>query len=473
MKSADPRPTGRRRYLRRALVPALLVGLVAGCRLLEHEVAKPAAASPLQVFVAVDHSSSYGVDSTRVRRSSAQQTFAAAKRRLRDVLGAELKHGDELVGVVPFTDEEMADLSNRIPSGSIRIDSTRTADRDAEVNLTLDGIELRPPTDNYRTVYGQAQEAALDRFVQLGTPLDQRLVIFLTDELGSEAAPGSEVPPEAFRHAYTLVFRATPSGALRLTPNDLLAELVAGEDSDAAGYIEAVRTAYRAANPVAVTTMRIDRVAYMALVVVLAGLGARRLIVRRRTVARAPRLENAFFSAQAGAVVLDAANLVLPEQPTDYVVDGGAVQVSEVRRLDNGRVHIVFADAPAPGDHLLQVQTSAGPLSHAFDVLPSRRAEVYELSIARVTDLAHPRSMKLGTTEVELLEGFGLKSSLLARREGDRLVLRPRGGRVRAEDGAEIVGHRTLLLSDVLSRTLVLDLEDEHETVELSLRRAS
>jgi hypothetical protein len=455
-------------------VPALFAAVLAtGCGLLEEEVWQPAPSAPLDLFVGVDNSWTYGVDSARVRRAAAPDAFAASKRRLFDVLASVLAHGDEIVGIVPFTDERVPELGNRIPSGRMQIDSTRKADLHAELNMVLDGIQLRPPTERYATVYGQVLDAALVRFGELGTPPEQRLILVLTDEIGSEAVQGSEVPPEAFRQAYVLVFRAAPSGELSLTPNARLTELVPVGGVGAEAYIEAVRTAYREGHPVRVMEKRFDRMAFIAVLLLLATAGAGLHFVRRRRAARAPRLDGAFFSPQAGAVVVSATNLDLPTTPVDYLVDGGATPVTEVRRLD-GRVHLVLGEELPPGPHRLVVQAPTGPFSAVFSVQPRPRQEAYQLSVARVTDLANPRSMPLDGQEVEVLDGFpGIKTSLRAKREGSDLVLRTRRGRARAEDGTEILGRRTVDLGEAMSRAIIMDLEDDRETIELTVRRVT
>ena len=474
-------PTGRRSYLRRALVPSIFVGLAAsGCRLLEHEVLTPSATAPLKVFVAVDNSSSYGMDSTRVRRASAPDAFAASKRRLRGVLESALDHGDEIVGVVPFTDQPVPELINEISSGSIQVDSTRMDNLRAEVNLILDDLELRPSSVAHRTAFGPVQEAALERFSETGTPLQQRILILLTDEIGSEA-PG-EISPESFRHAYVLVLRADHRGELRLEPNARLGALVGGElgaseDVDAATYVDAVREAYREATPVRVTRLRTDRVVLVLVGLAVAVFLGKLLIVRRnarRTAARAARrtarIDSTFFSRQIGAIVVNASNLELPAAPEDYVVDDGAAHVEEVVQNHDGRVQLVLNLEPEPGEHKLVVQARTGAVSTSFAVPPRPQKEEVYAHLARVTDLGRPKSTALHAHEVELLAGrfAGIGASLRAKRKGGDLILRRRRGRVRI-DGIEIDNRHTLELSETLARTVLLDLEDENEMLELTV----
>ena len=456
------RSTGRRSWFRGGLVPSLLVVVVAsgGCSLFQEEVPEPPSSAPLKVVVAVDNSASYGLDEDGERHNDDSEIFDEARQYFLDRLLGVLQDGDDVIGVFPFTDEAISALTNVISDdGIIRVDSAQ--EYQDELIQTLNDIELRPELrdTSYITEYRPVLAAAARQFQRVQKP-SQRLVLLLTDVHGSLAPQGSDVSPEDFRDAYVLVMRATPTGTLETTANELLQEL-AGEDVALAAYVDAIRAAYRESNPVWVTRIRTDSVVFsiallpaLATLVVIVLVRRRTAAGRRRAAARRPRLDSVFYNPGLKIVVVNGHNL--PKAPVDYIIDDGDVGVDKVEPR-TGRVHLRVATRLTSGPHTLLVPT----VSKEATTFSSPPQEVYRLSVARVDDPRNPKSIDLQTDWVHLLKQLGLDTLLQVRQRANKLEMRTTRGKVKVNYGDVNANHAFNLEEE----KHLLELVDENNTL--------
>lgn len=468
-----PRVVALGRNLARSWISFLVSLMVPGCGFFEYSEEVFPDTSPQVFYIAIDNSTSYGLPPEGDRIQPSPRVFDAAKDFLRsDLTGTILKHGDLIIAITAFTDESVLALvgANALTGGPILVDSSAVLELDGQLSDVFSGIKGRTDTDTYTTYYRNVLDVALREFDQNEISENQRLVLVLTDERGSEAAPGTDLPLADYRQ-YPLVkltAEARGGGRLLVTPNAVLAE-IAGTDEplNTADLVGHLRDRWRLSNPIEVTRIHGTRLGIL-IVTALFAVGTILYQARRHgAIDTTPRID-AHYNPSAGTIVVAAPFSELPTDPLDYILHDGQYRVSAVELGESdGRAYLTPDPPLEAGPVKLVVHTrSAGELRTTLSVAEPPRESRYAVSVSRLSSESHQLTQVLDRTEVNLLDGLSDAGKLLAHREGKELVIRLEGP-IQHADGTTPVHPDRYQLSQALSHPIMYFIEDGRDGVRI------